>query len=189
MLVSEIVALYRPVYPEGGTWQDTVNYLYETEPSHMESLYEAIQTEGIREPVLLSDYDDEPEQFVLDGTHRVALALRKGIVSLPTLLKSDQEVEYGSSLIAFLEIAEGLPLTSAQEDQFFDTVRSWRLDDSHWLTSSGASGGSGHWELYLDSSDETIAEACEERLREILFERFPKVTFIVKVKLQDPEDF
>ncbi len=188
LAVSDIVRDYLPSYPQEHSWDVTVEYLYTHEAAHMEELYEAIQREGLREPVWLSSYTDEPEQFVLDGTHRVALALRHGLLTLPITFTPEQLGVEDASLIAIVQLLDESSLSDVEEDYFAEAVRSWRLDEHSWLTSSGMAGSGNLWEIFLDSADETLIPSAEVRLSQILAERVPERNFNITIELQKFED-
>lgn len=186
LIVSDIVEKYKPVYPQGGTWQDTVGYLYSQDRKFMDELFEAIRTEGIREPITLADDDDEDGLYVLNGTHRVAIALYHGLVTLPARYGYEEYDSNELRLAAKIKLSDGGSLTQDEDDTLTDKLRSWRLDEKTWLTSDIIYGGSNEWELYLDHSDISLKPKLEKRIRSILKSLFPNRAFSVTVDFEEP---
>ena len=87
-LLQDILETYKPVYPEGGSWDVTLDYLMTEERDHMESLMDSVERNGMREPIMLSDLEDDyyDHPVVLNGTHRVVLAMLTGMFTVPTLV-------------------------------------------------------------------------------------------------------
>lgn len=191
MLLLELIELYGPVYPDGGDWQKTAEYLYAEEPEHMAILTASLEAKGWREPILLSEPDDLEEghsPLVLNGTHRVAIALREGVISLPVVFGSeipsmadDPFVELEISLIAG-------ELTDEEDWKIFDILRSFQLDADIWLTSDICFGSQSSWTFCYDLQDESRFAELKRRARAMLKVAFPGRKFSLTAKLTEPEE-
>jgi hypothetical protein len=189
LLASDIVANYKPVYPEdGGDWQDTVEYLYGHERARMEALFRSVQESGIREPLTLST-DDEFEARVYNGTHRVAMALYHGLVTLPARY-GYLEPEPGQRYIRTkIELRDADSVTKAEDDLIIDELFSWYLDADTWLTANTAMGGATYWELYFDATDPKLVPKVKTAVEKFLRNRLPAYHFDVTVYMaQDDAD-
>lgn len=181
LLVSEIAQKYSPIYPEGKSWQKTVEWLYTEEREFMKNLFESLTTEGFRKPIILSTDEDE-EAFVLNGTHRMAIALYHGLVTLPARY-GHEEAEYNAKyLYASITLKDSVSMSELEEDKFMDVLRSWRLDAKTWVTSDVCSGAYAQWELFLDQTDLKLKAKLETRIRSILKKVFPTKRFSVTIE-------
>lgn len=191
MLLDELVAHYRPVYPEPYTWEATVEYLYAEEPEHMAELADSLLENGWREPIILEPLDEESEEddfpFVGDGTHRVAIALAQGVFTIPVIYRSEQISSEKVPLEIVIE-AIGKKLTEDADDRLIGRFRSFRLDDELWLTADVFYGSRQRWEIILNFEDEAYCSRIKTKARAMLKELFPDLKFSVKVAPSEPLD-
>lgn len=193
MLVDDIVAKYAPVYPDGKDWQKTVEYFYKDEAEFMAELWGTLNAEGIREPIILSTDDDveveDPKNYyVLDGTHRVALALRHGLITLPARHGYETSDVYPLCLIANISTDVTKELTEEEDEKLVMALRSWKLDSNTWINSDVSGGFGSKWDFYLNASDVKLISKIEIRILEILRKEFPNYEFTVEVVLDTDED-
>lgn len=186
MLLADLVAQYKPVYPEQHDWEATVAYLYAEEAEHMAELTASLLEKGWREPIILEPLDDEPEEgdfaFVGDGTHRVAIALTNGVFSVPVLYRSEQPQDYDKQPLEIIIENSGEDLTEDEDDKLIDKFRSFRLNDEIWITSDIVFGGGTRREVCLSFDDEAYCSKIKTKARAMLKELFPERKFTVKVK-------
>lgn len=185
-LTLEIAEVYAPVYPEGATWEQTARFLLENEPERMNELRESIRKYGFREPIVLStaeDLTDESQPRVLNGTHRLVIALLEGMVTIPTELMSEVNARYDENeaqlQVSITNIGEDL--TNEEDDIIVERLGSWPLNEKNWITSSVAFGGVNNWEFVLDNGDLRDARLIRERVLEILKHALPQRNFAVVV--------
>jgi len=176
-LTLEVAELYAPVYPEGATWEETARFLMEHEPERMDELRESIKKHGFREAIVLStpeDLEDESQPLVLNGTHRLVIALLEGMVSIPTELMSEvnARIEDEPQLAITVEALQG-ELSDEEEDLIIDRLSSWPLNDKCWINSSCAFGGAKRWEIILDNGAPSDSSTIRTRARQILKKALP----------------
>jgi len=196
MLLLDIIRDYRPVYPEGATWEETATMLYEEQPEHMAALKASLERSGWRDPIRLSSEEDiasdDGVAFVLDGTHRVSLAMREGVISLP-VVTSDELPEWNgspSSLTDLLiEHISGPPLSEDEDFEVFELFVSLELNADIWLNSDIGSGRRGSWSFYYDELQDGVHHKLLERVAlKRLRKHFPGRDFRVTVSLFVDED-
>lgn len=187
LLVSDIVANYSPIYPDGDDWHETVNYLFTQDSEHMRELFEALQNEGIREPITLSQDEDE-DKVVLNGTHRVALALHHGLVTLPARYGQKTDGDDEPCLVATVKLKTASTLSEDEDMRMFDVLRSWRLDEHNWITVDVVFGSMGRWEYLLNCRDKKLIPKLKRRILAILKKNFPAYDYSVTVALEEPEE-
>lgn len=196
MLLLELIEQYGPVYPEGRDWQKTAAFLYDDEPDHMADLTASLAASGWREPVTLSeaeDLEEGDEPLVLNGTHRVAIALREGVISLPVMIHTEWKALdlEDSEFMAMLTVKVSEPLSEEDSDRIFDVLRSFELNGDIWLNSDYSFGTEGGWEFFYDDlTDETHFALLKRKVRARLKGAFPGQKFTLKVELKrtDGED-
>lgn len=181
LLVCDIVANYKPLYPEGDDWQKTVEYLYETEPELMVILWDSLRAEGIREPINLSDDNDEP--YVLNGTHRVSLALYHGLVTLPARYGYFDDQDNKQYLMATIDLKNGSSV-SQDDDTIFDLFRSWPLDSHNWVNADTCNWSATGWELSLSLNNIKLKYKIEEKMQAMILAAFPEDDFHVTVSYE-----
>lgn len=190
MLLSDLVAQYRPVYPEPNNWQTTAEYLYAEEPEHMAELTASLLEKGWREPVILEPLDDDSEEgdfaFVGDGTHRVVIALTHGVFSVPTMYRSEQPSTYEKQPLEIVIENPGEALSEEEDDRLMDSFRSFRLNDDVWLTSDVIFGSGNRREVLLSFDDEAYCPKIKTKARSMLKSLFPERKFTVKVAPAEP---
>lgn len=197
MLVLDLIDQYGPVYPEGGDWLETTRFLYETEPEHMASLTASLAAKGWREPIMLSDGEDLEEgdsPLTLNGTHRVAIALREGVVSVPVTTSSEiRQEDYPEHFtVLTLKLRSG-ELTEDEDLQVFDVLRSFELTEDIWLTSDVCFGSQEQWEFYYEFLDDPslfpkLKRLAKRRLKAVFGDRVFDVATRLEVHGEDPEE-
>lgn len=191
LLVEDIVSKYKPIYPEeGGSWQDTVEWLYANERERMDELFENIKKVGVREPIVLTDDPDE-DSYVSNGTHRVSVALYHGLITLPTtdsypaLSSLDQKY-----LRLKIELLNAPGLSKEHDGLLFDELCSWKLDDEHWVNADNAFGSASQWEFSFGVTEVKLKRKFEAAVRRKLAVKLPDYSFNVSTKfLRDDELF
>lgn len=196
MLLLDIIRDYRPVYPEDATWEETAAMLYAEQPEHMATLKASLERSGWRDPIRLSSEEDiasdEGVAFVLDGTHRVSLAMREGVISLP-VVTSDEFPELNRMPTTLTDLAieqiSGEPLTDDEDFEVFDLFISLELNGDIWLNSDIGSGHRGSWSFYYDELQDGVHHGLLERIAlKRLRDHFPGRDFKVTASLFVDED-
>lgn len=192
MLLLELIAQYSPVYPEGGSWEDAAELLYAEDAQLMGELTAALKVEGWRDPILLSVDDGDREDGpyiprVWDGTHRVAIALREGIISVPTALWGEQaqEPELYLELTVELKGPEAESLSYEEDDRLVTALRSFGLDSATWLNSDIAYGSGWSWSFLYALPEHRSGELIR-KVRSRLAKSFPERSFELTAKLEPP---
>lgn len=190
MLLADLVAQYRPIYPEPYDWETTAEYLYSEEPEHMAELTKSLLEKGWREPVILQPLDEDAEQddfpYVGDGTHRVVIALTHGVFTVPVIYRSEQPTEYEKQPLEIIIENVGGSLTEQEDERLFDSFRSFRLNEDIWLTSDVIFGSGERREIVLSFDDETLCPQIKSKTRDILKRLFPGRNFTVTVAPAKP---
>lgn len=197
MLLLDIIRDYRPVYPQDATWEETATMLYADEPEHMAALKASLERSGWRDPIRLSSQEDmdsdDGEAYVLDGTHRVSLAMREGVISLPVvtsdeLPSGDYTPEPYTELT--IEYLSGPKITDDQDFELMDLFSSLELNEDIWLNSDICSSyRSERWSYYYDElRNETHHARLKRVARTRLKRRFPEHSFKITVALDPNED-
>jgi hypothetical protein len=187
MLVSELTQTYLPLYPDGGgDWSATVEYLYSEEPHHMQELSEDLQAGGWRDPVIISEPDDPWEDAlrVKNGTHRVAIALREGVVSLPVTTWSNLE-EVDSFYTELTVKLIGPALADEESEGIFECLRSFPVTTELWVNSDVCYGSLSRWTLLYNLADKNGLALLKKRVRARLSTAFPERSFRIAAKLVD----
>jgi len=178
--LDELTRKFKPAYP-GNNWNETLAYLYANEPQLMEDLWgEYVRCGDFREPVNLSPGENEEAPIVLNGTHRVCVLLKHEISEITARYGySDEPMESYSAKIV---LSESETLDENEEDDLFESVRSFRVNDELWVTVDSSWYSSNEWELFLDLPNLNSKSLVENRLKEILEKHFPQRTFTVEIK-------
>lgn len=191
MLVSELAEAYAPVYPEGGTWQDTADLLYADEPELMALLSDSLREKGWREPIYHSAFgplEEDSRRVIEDGTHRMVIALREGVISVPVVTAGElppfEETPWAELTVA---LAAG-ELTEDEDWKVFDVLRSFPLDEHRWLNSDAAGSSNGVWSFSYYDLEEPSLPLLKRRAMLMLREAFPGRSFKLSVELEQPED-
>lgn len=186
-LLQDLLTTYKPIYPVGGDWDVTLDYLMREERAHMQTLMDSVERNGMREPIMLSDPEDDYYAYpvVLNGTHRVVLAMLTGMFTVPTLIDqgslsddlSDAETE-----MLTVEIAG--ELTEEEGDELFDMMRSFELNNNQWAESFFSSSTVGKSSaFYMDSLD-LDHEELARKVRKMVAEKFPGKNLTVTVQTE-----
>jgi len=189
MLVSEIKESYGPLYPQGGSWQDTADFLYAEEPEHMERLTESLRAEGWREPISLTPFgplEEDTSRVVEDGTHRMVIALSEGVLAVPVVTDGER-APYEESPWAMLTVEPASQLTEDESFRIFDVLRSFPLDERRWLNSDGGGAQKGVWDFPYRGIDESNFPLLLERAKAYLEEGLPGRRFILSAAMEHPE--
>lgn len=202
---SEIVAKYRPPYPwsngDHPTWESTIQLLTSTEAdrARLDALRADIAANGQQESVRLwpggCDPRDEectgqPEccpPKVLNGTHRIAVALLAGG---DVTVTDDPWPEQDGTEVCTITTVSYLPPTDPDVDgEVFDLL-SFRVSPDLWLTTSFASntwdGALRKSEIYWDFDAAGHEGTIHDHLRD-LFSRLGAVVVGVESR-QDTLD-
>lgn len=174
MLLSEVLRSFSPVYPAGGDWTATRDYLLRTQSEMMADLQKSIITYGFRNPVILARHSDVTDELcVLDGTHRVVCAMLAGLKSIPVVYgyPHDDKLDF-VTLEVFLYGAES-------DDPFEDVfvvLESFELNPDTWARCESASGTRTTVSLsYIDLTEghiEALKETATRKLYSAGFTEF-----------------
>jgi len=197
MLLLDIIRDYKPVYPDGGTWDDAAALLYAEQPEHMAELKASLDRKGWRDPIRLSSQEDmdsdDGEAYVLDGTHRVSLAMREGVISLP-VVTSDELPEWDTEPEPFteftIEFLSGPEITDDQDYELMELFISLELNEDIWLNSDiSSSHRSERWSYYYDAlQDETHHNQLKRVARARLKRHFPEHKFKLTTSIESFEE-
>jgi len=186
--LSSVMFHWRPVYPHGGDWEDTVRVLLECPGEHalVEILRGELRKNGrFNEPIYLSysprEEDDgevyEESWTVGNGTHRVVASYLEGVDTIHATRLNDDgkpEPEY-LDLEMTLDISGASPtcegdIESDELDFVMDYLRSFRLDDETWVECGTASGNSEGVSIFYycphekrDALAAMVLDLCEEQ--------------------------
>lgn len=183
MLTLELVERYSPVYPEGYSWEKTVAYLYAEQAGLMEELAASLKKTGWREPVLLSEPHETTSnrQVVFDGTHRVAIALKEGILAVPVVTNSHYEDEIsGVQQIITVSYGEG-KLTFDEEGDVQEHLRSFKVSEDYWFTSELSVSHGSSTKIFTEGLPEELYDRTRRRVMQLLRDSFPTKSFQVSV--------
>lgn len=181
MHVEDIMKNYNPVYPEGGTWQDTFKVMQDSPSdfSVVNELMADLEKYGeFREPIVLSteeeyvkewaDYEfDEGEElepyipFVRNGTHRVFahyLSENKDAkVQFGWHPNGEEETDnddFYPLIVSRVSFPAKLDEDSA--DELFSKCRSFKLTEDIWINSDLMSSYYSNYDFYWDSGLEAV---------------------------------
>lgn len=162
--VSDIMKNYNPVYPNEGTWEDTINLLLNDLAEKLivdELIVEYKRTGMFREPIVLGTSN---RKLVQNGTHRVAATFLIGkdtpILSVydPDEGTADYKELYGSNPNQrFYEIHFTTNLLEDEkDDDLYANFRSFKVNDDIWLSADagGNTANNGIYLIYLYEAQE-----------------------------------
>ena len=182
MHVEDIMKNYHPVYPEGGTWQDTFKVMRESTADFdvVQQLVTDLEKYGeFREPIVLSteeeyikewaDYEfDEGEEldpyspFVRNGTHRVFAHYLSSNKDAKVQLGWHSDGEESKEEDAYPVIVSLMHFTSALDDEssddLFGKCRSFKLTEDIWINSDLMSGSGNAVTMYWSSGLEQVED-------------------------------
>lgn len=186
-LLQDVLETYKPIYPEGEDWDVTLNYLMTEEREHMESLMDSVERNGMREPIMLSDLEDDyyAHPVVLNGTHRVVLAMLTGMFTVPTLVDQaslSDDVSDAETEMLTVEIAGNL--TEEEGDDLFDMMRSFELNNNQWAESFFSSSTVGKSSVFYMDSMDLNHEELARKVRKMVAERFTGRNLTVTVQTE-----
>ena len=184
MSVDDIMRYYSPVYPHGGSWYDTINYMIKSDSEHLvirELVRQARQNAGFHTPVILEGvelYKAEKEDSnarpdVIDGTHRVCVANLLGLENILVQIRVGYEdcPEEDVCVETVINVI-GESQNDDADDIIFDALNSFPLDDDIWMTCSVISGHSGNysvtWDINPEEVDELLLDSITEKVSLIL---------------------
>lgn len=184
MHVDEIMKNYNPVYPIGGTWQDTFKVMQESTADFNvvnELISDLAKYGEFREPIVLSteeeyvkewaDYEfDEGEEldpyspFVRNGTHRVFAHYlsehKEAKVQLgwhPDGEEADRtDDDYYPMIVSRISFPDKLAEESV--DELFSKCRSFKLNEDIWINSDMMSSYYNNYDFYWDSGFEEVED-------------------------------
>lgn len=187
VLLTELLAATRPVYPQPHQWDTTVEYM-KNDPIDWEIVSKLISIlesgENFRENIrvgLDGDFETEPVSslYIGDGTHRMVAHILHGSDYVtadfeePQITESDNSrlddneetyIAYTTKVI----LDDGTP--DNLEDLLMHTLRSFEVDKDMWVTSSVMFGSGNAWEFSwdIDTADAALLEdinaVCIERI-------------------------
>lgn len=144
MKLSEIVANYKPVYPEPYSWDITLASLL-SEPSEkatIDYLVNILLSGGtFREPVVLgtAEFEEGVEVLaVVNGTHRLCAHMVANVNEVYVINQDDIVYEDSDSYLS-TEITFEPEIFSENIDSLFDILRSFPLNENIWMESSVSS--------------------------------------------------
>lgn len=141
MILSDIIKEYNPVYPNKGTWEDTVALLMENpiDAKIVNRLQEVILEDKLREAVVIgtgTDDDETRRKFVFNGTHRIAAYILLGDMNKDVVvIDEDKETAHYDleNTIAFTSFT----FDREVDDDFFcyltDIFLSFELNEDFWV--------------------------------------------------------
>ena len=155
--LPEFLLSFSPVYPEGGTWEDTV-HLLTTDPVEnltITHLVNILHSEGsFREPITVSENEDDEGNLlgswrVSDGTHRVVASILAAVKTIHiTKERSYPEDDKYEAITAILRFEDEQEYDTTKHeglfDYFSDRLRSFPIDNEVWANSDiifGTKGG------------------------------------------------
>lgn len=178
--VQEILQHIKPIYPKDANWEETISYLVNspTESIIIERLSKALERDGaFRHPIYVGTAvreDDSEYQAVLNGTHRFATAVLKGLEAIEVEYEKseeEREKEYEETsniyeptvtMDLYVKPTKNGIIEDERFDVVFDIFRSFELDENEWVTSDLCSGSKdGGFCFYYEGSDgseESIAK-------------------------------
>lgn len=200
-LLEDILSTYKPVYPSGGDWNATLDYLMAEERELMDVLRASVERSGMREPILLSDPDDPyyDEPVVLNGTHRVVLAMVSGMFTVPTIVEvesisGDPSAADEDEIVDLAEVHEDVltievtgELSEEEDEDLFMALRSFELNDKQWMeaiVSNGIIGKSSTF--YMEPTDVDLKELTR-KVRKIIADKFAGKGLKIAVKMETDE--
>lgn len=182
MHVDDIMKNYNPVYPTGGTWQDTFKVMRES-PADFNVVNELIsdleKCGEFREPIVLSteeeyikewaDYEFEDGEelepyspFVRDGTHRVFAHYlsdqKEAKVQLGWHPDGDEPDNNDWYPMIVSRVSLPVKLDEEAADELFDKCRSFKLNEDIWINSDMMSSYHGNYDFYWSSGLETVED-------------------------------
>lgn len=153
----------------------------------MQTLMDSVERNGMREPIMLSDLEDDyyDHPVVLNGTHRVVLAMLTGMFTVPTVTAeaylSDDLSEAETEMVT-VEIAGDL--TEKEGDELFEMMRSFELNNDQWVESSFSATTIGKSSVfYMDPMNLNHKELAR-KVRKMVAEKFPSKNLTVTVKTE-----
>jgi hypothetical protein len=205
--ITKLTTNYRNVYSDTPTWADVINYL-QNDPIENETLQQLIQElqthKTFREPIYLgtasnshynpdgTENEDQEGEYsaVLNGTHRVCAHILTGITpahveyEIPENEHDQNELDRQytwDDLHGYETIIEGTSeniTDNDEEDKLWSIIRSIRIDENNWITSSLSSGHYGKkevkintlWDSYTkentDLNETIITNAVKQKLEQ-----------------------
>lgn len=181
MHVDDIIKNYNPVYPEGGTWQDTFKVMRASPSDYsvVKELMADLEKYGeFREPIVLSteeeyikewaDYEfEEGEElepyspFVRNGTHRVFAHYlsenKEAKVQFGWYPEGKEDTDnenFYPMIVSRITFPTQLDENSA--DELFSKCRSFKLTENVWINSDLMSSYYNSYDFYWDSGLEAV---------------------------------
>jgi hypothetical protein len=191
MSVADLTSNYLPVYPEEATWEATMQLMRddEVEDDIVESLMAEYRRDGgFREPITIQNDDPEDPElihmergtkgYVINGTHRLCALLRLEATHAEVAYPKWEEWDYDEPYTALETVIQ---FDTPCDDEMFDdlhyALRSLRISDDLWLTSSISSQGETYflvtWDVEHDGGrdyDPQESELIEVRIVQRLLE-------------------
>lgn len=186
MALSELMKNYKPVYPEGGEWVETIEcfQMDNYDMKIIEDLMDDYRNNGEwREPIVL--VEDELGGWVANGTHRTVAAM---MMELDTVYCHLGRIQREDDLFFYYVNVSDRNGLADSEDVYY-SIRSLRYDKNNWLETDGGilleNGTSFYY--YSHSAPELNSQKIKAFLEEHLQKVFPESDF--EVSVGDPELF
>lgn len=194
MEVSEIMSEYESCYM-GGDWEQTLAMFksFKTDSRTLKILQEILEKDGyFREPITIDTdvHEDtgEVSKYVADGTHRLLAAYMSGIEEV-YVRDGYGETDWNEG---YLKTCFEIPaeIEEEVEDQLEMELRSFALDENHWVTSSGASRIEYEKTFYWDTGDKKLIPMIHEYVVQKIREFYGEGDYEIKTEWDswDEED-
>jgi hypothetical protein len=170
--LKTVIEQYAPVYPHGGTWEDTKNYLLSNpiDAAIVARLVEILLGNGeFREPIRLDvgiDDDDNEYPIIGNGTHRVCASMIARAETILAITAEDAKKLSGNPThyVETLVVFSG-EITEEDDDLIVDAMRSFEADSGVWFEMTTCSYHSSRNEFVFmwDNDPEEVEIADLER--------------------------
>lgn len=187
--VSELMQQYLPSYPEDNKWESTIEYLLH-EPSEKETvemLIEELKRDGgFREPILAIEDEETKQKYIGDGTHRLVAAYLAGYDTILTADSYSTDIPENKSFTTL--IGSETKLDSDDLELMFDYIRSLKVNDEIWITTSISFQEAQKQSFYWDYDPKITAEEINYTVRKELQRIFPHTVFTIETFIEDWDD-
>lgn len=191
MSVKDIMARYKPRYPNSHLWEDTIECVSSTHEDKMiilELWRQHIAAGDFREPILLGKDDETDEMFVNDGTHRLITAFLLGVDRIRVQHKDDAE-DYPDDcgwLETKISHRTDHDADISDDTDIFSVIRSLPLSDSEWVTTSFAvhdespvdGSRCGYTTIYWDTDDPSLCHQISIQVEQRIKDSIPRLEIL-----------
>lgn len=139
--VSELMDKYSPIYPNSNKWNDTIEYMKnsEIELNTINLLIKEFEkNNNFKEPVLVSE--NKNFNYISDGTHRVVAAFLNNPDNLIDI-ENIMEIKNNECTYSMVTEIKGFDLYKISDDEIMYLqyiLRSIKINDDIWITAGGA---------------------------------------------------